>query len=190
MSIDAFEVGLKQVLKWEGGLSDVAADPGGLTKYGISIKFAGSIHLDLDRDGKTTKADIHLITPAIARDIYNRYFWLKSSAHDLPDSWAVAHFDAAVNLGPGRAVRMLQKGLNMVVRPKIAVDGGYGQKTAAAVDAAMRAKGERAVLQEMLARRGEWYAGLDTLDDTFGLGWMRRLVDTSFLSFTLLKQRD
>lgn len=171
---------LDHVFEYEGGLVDHPNDPGGITNLGISIKFAGSIHLDLDRDGRTTAADIRAIDKAEATNIYLKWFWIPARCPELPDPIALAQLDAAVNLGVGRAVRMLQKGLRFGLQDtKIAVDGAFGPQTMAAVDR-VRTANDPAVLdrtlREMLARRGEWYACLDELDDDFGLGWMRRLM--------------
>lgn len=182
---EIFEVAMRHIFREEGGKAELVGDSGGLTNYGISIKFAGSIHLDIDGDGKTTRADIEGLTPQKALEIYLEHFWLKARCHELPDPIALAHMDAAVNLGVGRSIRMLQKGLNVSMAGRLAVDGDFGQITRGAIGR-MRALGlERPVLMEMIARRGEWYASLDHLKQ-FRLGWMRRLARTQFLADHLL----
>lgn len=176
--VDVKAVALGHIFKWEGGRSDHPKDPGGLTVFGISIKFAGSIHLDLDRDGKTTRADVEMVTPEIATAIYDEHFWRKAMCHRLPPPLAFAQMDAAVNLGVSRAIRLLQKGLNASLAGRLATDGNYGPMTDAAVS---RLVGDntgnllRIALAETIARRGEWYCDLRKPD--FTLGWMRRLTD-------------
>ena len=74
--------------------------------------------------------------------------------------------DYAVNQGPGRAKRFLQRAL------KVTADGRIGPLTLAA---AARADPED-TLSEFMTRRALHYSGLANLA-VFGLGWFRRLFD-------------
>jgi lysozyme family protein len=78
------------IFKWEGGYVNHAEDPGGETKYGISKR----AHPDVD---------IKELTKAQAEEIYYRDYWLKAGCDKLPWPDCVVHFDAAVNMGVGRA---------------------------------------------------------------------------------------
>ena len=46
-----FDTAIKKVLKHEGGYVDHKNDPGGATKYGISLRFIRQSNTDLDLDG-------------------------------------------------------------------------------------------------------------------------------------------
>ena len=82
------------VLLWEGGLSTNAADPGGVTNWGISAK----AYPDLD---------IVNLTKEQAIEIYERDYWSKAGCECLPQPLAFVVFNAAVNCGVGRAKRWL-----------------------------------------------------------------------------------
>lgn len=162
---DAFERALAIVLRLEGVLSDDPDDPGGLTKHGVSIRFAGSIGLDLDGDGDTDAADMRALTRAAAAELYRDHFWNRLNCDALPYGLALALFDAGVNQGPRPAARLLQRAAGAVA------DGFIGPITIAAVT---RATGRHALLDDFLARRAKRYAATANFG-RYGRGWMRRL---------------
>ncbi|WP_338665010.1 glycosyl hydrolase 108 family protein [Pararoseomonas sp. SCSIO 73927] len=160
------------VFEREGALVDHPSDPGGITNRGISLRYAKSKGrlLDLDADGDVDAADIRLITPAVAAEIYDADFYLKVRGPELPASIAIAAADAAVNCGPDRAIRWLQAAVGA------RVDGALGPLTLVSVAAAS----PRQLLAEFQARRMVHHATLSTFG-TFGLGWMRRCSALSIL---------
>jgi len=91
------------------------------------------------------------------------------------NGWAL--FDAAVNQGVDTASRMLQAAIG------VKVDGIVGPKTLAA---AWRKNGTNVVL-EIAAQRGYRY-GCTGHFTRFGLGWMRRLMDSTSVSLEELQQ--
>lgn len=147
----------------EGGYVDHARDPGGRTKYGISQR-------------SYPKEDIRAMTLDRAKEIYRADFWDKCRCDDLPPPLALIVFDAAVNCGPARSVRWLQKAVGAKA------DGAFGPGTLAAV----KAKHDRvaAVCAEALAARFMYQAALPTWD-VFGLGWARRIVSLPFTAIQL-----
>lgn len=159
----SFEEAINFIFKWEGGLSDHPDDPGGITKYGISIRFAGSIGLDINDDDRTTAADIRNLSRSRAKLIYKEHFWQEAHCNELPSGLAFANLDAAVNMGVRRATMFLQ----MAVGTRS--DGIYGPNTRAAVQ---RADADDA-LWHMIFRRNYFYGRLNKFD-TFGKGWLRR----------------
>ena len=161
----SFDRALALVLRHEGGLSDDPNDPGGITNHGISIRFAGSIGLDLDGDGKTTKADIRAMTPEYAAEIYKMHFWDKYWCSDLPPRIAIALFDGVVNQGPV-VVRFLQRAAG--VRP----DGFIGPVTLRAV----REAEWYGLLRRFMSHRAMHYANLKNVN-LYGRGWYARLLD-------------
>lgn len=148
----------------EKGYVNDPRDPGGATKFGISLRFLRSIGLDINRDGIIDGLDIRGLTHAEAKKIYYTKFWLATNCQNLPNGIDLAVFDCAVNQGRPTAIKLLQRSA------RVKVDGIIGPKTLAAVKYR-----SHTVLQEFSARRGLRYAmNLKIL--IFGLGWFRRLI--------------
>lgn len=164
-----FERSLLLVLAHEGGFVDHPRDPGGATNLGISLRYAvgrGSL-FDLDGDGDVDVHDIRLITPETAAPAYYADFWQTVRATELPAGLGHVTFDAAVNSGPGRAIRWLQAAVGATV------DGAFGPKTLAAVRASVSLDGTPMVIERLCAYRLAYLRGLDW--NTFGRGWQRRV---------------
>ena len=81
-----FAAVVRHVLGIEGGHSNDAADRGGETNFGISLRFLkaegrldlngdGIADYDLDMDGDIDGADIRLLSPDDAVALYRRCFW-------------------------------------------------------------------------------------------------------------------
>ena len=172
-SVSAFGAALAMVRRWEGGLVDHPRDPGGITRWGISLRFLRGLGLDVNGDGVVNGQDVRDLSEAEVAELYRRHFWAMVSAELLPPGVALAVFDGAVNQGPGRARRWLQKAAGAKV------DGKIGPKTLAAV----RARGTRAVLREFMVRRCLHYTGLGSFA-VFGLGWLRRIWDVGLEAAT------
>lgn len=112
----AFEVALGKVLQHEGGYVNDPKDPGGETKYGISKRQ----YPDLDIRNLDTQA---------AGRIYRRDYWEKIRGDDIkPQGVAENLFDFAVNAGVPRAVRTVQRIVD------VEVDGRLGPKTLRAIN--------------------------------------------------------
>lgn len=163
--MNAWNAALAATLAEEGGLVDHPSDPGGITNHGVSIRFAGSIGLDVDGDGRTTAADIRALTREQAAQIYREHFWEPARCDALPPAVALAHFDAAVNAGLRRAARLLQAAVGSPT------DGVIGPATLRAV----RAQPVASVVTDMVDARMEWQRTLAGAA-TFGRGWRRRCL--------------
>ncbi len=150
-------------------MDDDPHDPGGVTKWGITIRTLIAKALDLNNDGVIDRRDIRDMTPAQARDIYKRDYWIASACPRLPTPLALLQFDCAVNQGRGRAARILQKSV------RATPDGIIGKRTLAAVERAW-ARNPTRILGEYGARRAVHYSSL-ALVVCYGLGWFRRLFD-------------
>jgi len=169
--MNTFDLSVEEILKIEGGLSDNPDDPGGITNFGISIRFAGSIGFDLDEDGDTDEDDIKALNIEGAKLIYFEHFWVKIHGDLLPRGLAHIVFDEAVNQGPRSAIKDLQYAVGATV------DGIFGDQTRME---SHRHYNENSI-NELCARRMDRYgrarnkAGAYLLP-YFGLGWGRRLM--------------
>ena len=149
----SFDRSVEFILKHEGGYVNHPRDPGGETNMGIAKKF----YPDLD---------IKNLTKSQAIEIYRRDYWERARCHEMPAAIAHMVFDSAVNQGISASARILQRSL------KVRDDGVIGPVTLAAI----RSANQTALLSEITAVRGNWYAATRNVD-TFGLGWFRRLID-------------
>lgn len=123
----------------EGGFVNDPDDPGGATKYGVTIHTMRRLGLDLDRDGDVDVADVRLLTRVQAVDIFIRHYFKKPRIDLLPASLQANVFDMYVNAG-GNAVKILQRLLPEFGEPVI-IDGALGPKTAAAAVRAYKKAG-------------------------------------------------
>jgi len=155
-----FKISLKEVLKHEGGWSDHHSDPGGATMKGVTIAtFRAYVN------PKGTKEDLKKITDAQLETVYRRQYWDKVHGAELPDGVDFAVFDYAVNSGPSRAVKDLQKVVG------VSQDGKVGPKTLEAI----KAMGSRNVINKLCDTRLAFLNRLKTWP-TFGKGWTKRVA--------------
>lgn len=143
----------------EGGFVNDPADPGGATKYGVTIHTLRRLGLDLDRDGAVTVADVRRLTRAQAVDIFVDHYWRRPRIGDLPDILQPPVFDMQVNAG-AQAVRLLQR-LLCEMRLPVAVDGIIGPQTIAAAQAGAAAAPGHIADAYGISRRNYYYALAD-----------------------------
>ena len=169
---EVFEKAHAFTAKWEGGLTDHPADPGGVTNYGVSLRFLQQEGIDVDGSGTIDAADVRAVTRDEAKRIFRSRFWtaaLERLAAEHP-RMAIFAYDAAVNMGPGRARRQVQKAVGAVP------DGIWGPKTWAAIARTPDEAGAEAMLQARI----EAYRGIVQRNRTlqcFLRGWLNRVED-------------
>lgn len=126
MPSPAFEAALPFVLRWEGGFVDHPADPGGRTNKGVTQRVYDAWRR---RQGLAPR-DVKHIEDAEAHRIYESGYWLPPRCDLIAQPLDLVQFDTAVNMGVGRAVRLLQTAVGC------GVDGDFGPQTERAVAAA------------------------------------------------------
>ena len=155
-----WEKAIAFVLKMEGGeqAENNPADPGGLTKFGISQKAYPNL-------------DIANLTKEGAMEIYKRDYWDICKCDELPTPYAIALFDSAVNQGVGKASRILQSVLG------VTPDGQIGPKTISACLAVWATEPRK--LRVYLASRLAAYADLMAAKPTllvWATNWSFRVI--------------
>ena len=115
MIANGFEPALAFVLRWEGGLVDNPADPGGRTNKGITQKVYDAWR---QQQGEPPR-DVQQIEDSEVSTIYQAQYWTPASCESLAAPLALAEFDTAVNMGVGRAIRFLQTAV------KCTADGSF-----------------------------------------------------------------
>jgi lysozyme family protein len=151
------------VIAYEGGFVCNAADPGGATKFGITLATLSTV-----RGKPCDQEDVRALTTADAAKIYADRYWPAAHGDDLAAGVDLIMFDAAVNQGPHGAAECLQAAVG------VDVDGAIGPKTLAA--AAAIAPG---VLIEKVRRAREARYREDPDFVHFGHGWLNRLTGIS-----------
>ena len=167
-----FDVCLALMLAHEGGFVNHPSDPGGMTNLGVT-KRVWEEWVGHEVDEKQMRA----LTPETVAPLYKRKYWDACRADDLVGGVDYCVFDVAVNSGPGRAVKFLQSCIG------VAVDGGFGSATLAAVK---KAEEDPATLIELYcAKRLEFLQSLKTFE-TFGKGWSRRVQEVKDKALKML----
>ena len=163
----AQQLALDWVFAAEGGLVDDKDDPGGITNYGISLRYLktkGAIG-DIDGDGDVDGDDIRQLDRDDAAALYIADYWEKCWCNALPPSVAMAVFDCAVNCGPRRAIMLLQEVLH------VKIDGVIGPIT---VKAAFR----KDTVIYYMGKRAQYYSDITRANSTLSKylrGWFNRL---------------
>ena len=184
---DNFTIAHKFTAKWEGGESDHPDDGGGLTKYGVSLKFLGGLsgtqsNRDvLERMGirlPITRQVIYDLTRDQAASLFRWQFWDKLRLGLIPLRPAVVLYDAAVNSGPAQSVKLAQRGYNRCVAygQPLVVDGIMGPATRAAMQLADTDK----ALTAMLDAREAFFQTIvanNPSQQVFLRGWINRVDD-------------
>ena len=125
-----FDHCIKAIMIHEGGLTDDRYDPGGITKYGVSLRFIRSIGFDVDNDGDVDADDVIQLNIPDSQNIYRKYWWDKYDYNRLNNIKVVEKvFDLAVNMGGVSAHKILQRACNQLLEHKLIVDGKLGKKT-------------------------------------------------------------
>ena len=156
-----FAEALQKLLHHEGGFVNHPSDPGGMTNLGVTKK-VWEEWVGHPVEEKAMRA----LTPATVAPLYRSKYWDKIKGDDLPSGVDYAVFDAAVNSGPGRAVKWLQGCVG------VEQDGGIGPKTLAAVTAMDPAE----LVEDYAKRRLSFLMDLPHWS-TFGKGWGRRVAE-------------
>lgn len=166
---------MQLVLAHEGGYSNHPKDPGGATFKGVTQRTYDAYRKNKGLPVRSVK----LITKAELDEIYDRQYWDVVKGDKLPAGIDYAVFDYAVNSGPSRAVKDLQRALNdnanyYGISGKIGVDGIMGQLTIAGCEAAATVD-ECELIERYCERRMLFLKSLKTWK-TFGKGWKRRVM--------------
>tara|TARA_R100000655_G_scaffold63402_1_gene101859 strand:- start:161 stop:640 length:480 start_codon:yes stop_codon:yes gene_type:complete len=147
---------IEKVLEHEGGYVDDPTDSGGETNFGISKRaYPGE--------------DIKGLTVERAKELYKRDYWDRFRVSQLPERIRHIYVDMCINMGGGRATKILQEACNSKNSYKIDVDGGIGKDTikASANLEDFRLRAYRVMFYtELVMKKPE--------QERFWVGWFRR----------------
>lgn len=166
--MNRFDYCLRFVLDREGGYSDHKSDRGGATNFGITQK---TYDASRQEAGVLTRP-VFSITANEVTAIYRLRYWNVAKCGLLAEPLDLYVFDSAVQHGPARAVKLLQRALG------VADDGQLGPKTIGALHEEIAAGQLPELCRNFLAIRQDFYDDIVDADPTqqkFAEGWSNRL---------------
>jgi lysozyme family protein len=171
----AFSDALAVLIKEEGGFVNDPHDPGGMTNLGVTAKTWA------EYTGRpATEAVMRGLTQVAVASLYKSRYWDKVAGDQLGDGLGLMVFDFAVNAGPARAAKMLQKIVSALP------DGQIGRGTLEAVQAYTMRKGIDTLIEAYADARRDYYRALPTFW-RFGKGWLARVGRVEDAALALLK---
>lgn len=149
----------KDIVAREGGFVHDPDDPGGATKYGVTLATLRRLGVDVTRDGQVDLRDVKALTTAEAVQIYIEHYHRRPGIAGLPEVLQASVFDMFVNAGRP-AVHLLQR-LLAQMGFACADDGVIGAETRRAAELAYQAAPNHLVDAYGIARRNYYYALAD-----------------------------
>lgn len=171
--MSSFDIAIPTVLRHEGGLVDNPNDPGGITNFGVSLRWLKSKGLagDINHDGDVDAQDIKIMTREDAMAFYLKFWWEPYRYQFIVAQMvATKVFDAAVNMGAPRAHRLAQGVVGLTQ------DGVIGPKSLAEINAMPSLKFLEAYQNAM----AQFYRGIvasNPARQQFLQGWLNRAYD-------------
>lgn len=166
------------ILKHEGGFQNWAEDRGNYhhgkllgTNYGITPNVLAAAR----GVKQVTLQDMKNLTRVEASRIYKKNYYEKPKINQLPDAIEPVIFDAGVNSGPSRGIKILQQVLNKAGFP-CTVDGVIGHETIDQANAAYE-KMQNHLVNAICDERIAWYEQIIRTrpkNAKFRTGWHRR----------------
>ncbi len=150
----------EEIIRREGGYVNDPDDPGGATKYGVTLGTMKRLGLDLTGDGRINRRDVRALTRAQAADIFKKQYFEAPKIGMLPEPLQPSVYDMYVNAG-ANAVKILQRLLGEFGFETL-VDGLIGPNTARMAALAYEAAPEFLVDAYGIARRNYYYNLADT----------------------------
>jgi len=126
----------EEIVAREGGFVDDPDDPGGATKYGVTIHTLRRLGLDLTGDGVVGVDDVRALSREAAVDIFISHYFERPGIAGLPKTLHPSVFDMYVNAG-ANAVKILQR-LLRDMGFGVGVDGAIGPQTIGAAEVAAK----------------------------------------------------
>lgn len=177
----------------EGRRSNNVNDPGGLTDYGVSLRFlmqTGDLDKDgwqdgdINHDGVIDAKDIDAMTPEEATKIYNLYWWEKYGYGRIENQIiATKVLDFSINMGHIGAHKCIQRAVRAANSKLVLTDDGIlGDKSFGAINSVNPEKLQASLKSEAAG----YYRSIKFKDPTkdakvFLKGWLNRAYSEAVL---------
>ena len=143
-----FNQAIAVILRHEGGFVHHPVDPGGATNWGISQRFLEGVMVR-----PISVDEIKIMPRETAIDLYREHWWDKYNYEAIIEQLiATKVFDIAVNTGPDRGHKILQRALNQT-GCDLAVDGELGPLTMTATNEA----DPKELIDTLISQQLNWY---------------------------------
>ena len=143
-------------MKSEGGYVNNPHDPGGETNHGVTIGSWSNWLRRPIKPGEMAKLTLEDVKP-----FYKEIYW--KQCQNLPTGLDYAVFDACINMGSGRAIKLLQESLGCVA------DGVIGPNVLQAI----HNSNIDHLLDKFNEEKESFYKSLSNFA-IFGRGWINR----------------
>ena len=181
-NMSKFEPAVEYVLEREGGLNENPNDLGGITNFGISLRFIREISLErLRRYGifePITDQTIRNLAVDQAKFIYKGEFWNEAPFHEIEYQEICNYvFDMCVNLGIYQGIKLLQRAIWASMRNRYVLkdDGILGSNTISEINLC-----NGGLLSILIAIRACFYAQIAALNPSQKInleGWLNRAYE-------------
>ena len=170
-----FDTALKITLECEGGLVNEKDDPGGITNYGISLRFLEQTGLkyDFNHDGKISEQEIIKLTPEEVSTIYRDEFWNPANLSDVVNQGIANYlFDICVNNGHMHMTDMLNDALKKTYDLPSKLEEGWRKDVNCFV--------LKCNLVNARVAHYKWLAEMKPRDSKYIEGWLNRAESIRF----------
>ncbi len=178
-----FETALAQVLEVEGAFSDIEADRGGKTNWGITESVARGVPY-------LYQGEMRELPLELASRIYREKYWDFNRLNLgeiglITEKVAYEIFEQAVNTGVYSTAKRTQRAISILNRDEtlfadLKVDGWLGQGTRDALNILIEEDDEHYLLQWLNVMQGAHYLALcenDPSQEIFARGWIDKRVE-------------
>lgn len=195
----SFDKAFARTAQFEGGYANNPNDLGGETYAGIArnhhLSWAGWVIIDhiKARVKTTSRAELNkeLLDSdnlkSAVREFYRNHFWTAPKLNlvdEVSPDVAEKLYDIAVNMGPARAGRFLQEGLNLLNvngkrYPTLTVDGKIGPATCKALTTCLKSSPTHRLLTVIAILQGSHYVKRmqEKPSQRVFIGWYDRVFD-------------
>jgi lysozyme family protein len=181
-----FDLAIPTILQHEGLLVNDPTDPGGITNYGISLRYLKRLveqdpqslmNYCVDHQGIIDAIDIREMSQQQAIEIYKAQWWDRYNYSAILDQrLATKVFDLSVNMGSHAAHKLLQISCNNIAGKEcLAVDGVLGARSIVIINNSDAAT----LLLQFKAEAVQYYRQLadrKTILKKFLHGWLNRVA--------------
>lgn len=185
-----FDIAYEKIMHHEGGYINDIDDYGGETYKGISRryhpKWSGWTIIDQMKKHKNFPYNLKdsNILNSMVKDFYKEKYWDQFLGDDIKSkNISIELFDISVNMGVNRAVKFLQKSLNLLNRNQtffddLVEDGIMGKNTITALNTYLWNDEEHYLLKLINIFQGNHYIEFMTKNpkqEKYARGWLNRI---------------